>query len=199
MSQALTPQPPDPPAETDLGPDAIIRIWHEDLCGDPDDRRYRGNRRDRAALRRAQKADDAYDVVAFHILRGRLIDKGGWRRHSDDVFARVAIALAPIDRDAVSEEPRYRLGIGRALGRACAEKEGDKPRVSEDRVRLMLNTDNPDHFLRLLRGCIGLLKRGAECVAPVVDIAEVMAAWHYPQSRASVRRRIFIGYFENLV
>ncbi|WP_029011300.1 type I-E CRISPR-associated protein Cse2/CasB [Azospirillum halopraeferens] len=142
-----------------------IRDWHRTL---------RDQRGDRAALRRAQTVDDVYGVLAFHHLLRRLDTM------PPDAAARVAIAVAELDGDSGRTARRP----GGALGRDLAA-------LSADRLRLLCTAEEPDEFLRLLRGAFQILKRRA----PLADVAAVVADWHYPSGRARVRRELFLSYF----
>lgn len=156
---------------------------------------------DRAALRRAQQVEDAYSVAGFHLLLNWLGEQ-----KPPPVAARIAMVLAHIRQDwteranedepaeaAQAEQPKNRVGT--ELGRSMVLKgPSGKPRVSPERLRLLLSTDEPDQFLRLLRGILGQL----DGKAPVSDVAKVMDAWHSPTWRTTVRRQIFLSYFSML-
>lgn len=160
---------------------------------------------DRAALRRAQQTDDAYGVCSFHLL---LVWLG--KQKPPDVAARIAMALAPIRQDRMEQQAdgnddddpaeapaadQPRSWAGTKLGRCMAAKgPSGAPRISPARVRLLLSTENPDQFLRLLRSILGQL----DGRAPVREVADVMDGWHSPTWRAAIRRRIFLSYFSNV-
>lgn len=170
-------------AATAADRDSVVSDWHAEL-------QERQNRGDRAALRRAQTVDDVYGVVAFHQLLRRLGSS-----IAPDTVARLAMALATVDADwAEGEDGAVGKGWGDALGHAAATPKDGKPRVSEDRLRLLLSAEDPDQFLRLARGVIHLLDRKA----PLVDLARVVRAWSQPDNRARVRRQIFLSYFATL-
>ncbi|MCM8738627.1 type I-E CRISPR-associated protein Cse2/CasB [Azospirillum sp. A1-3] len=163
---------------------AAVSGWHATL----QEHHHRG---DRAALRRAQTIDDVYGVIAFHRLL-RCLDPST----APDMAARLAMALATVDQSWTPKEGgQTGAGWGNAFGRAAARFKNGKPRLSEDRLRLLLSAEDPDQFLRLLRGAVHLL--GGK--APLVDLARVVWAWHQPDSRARVRRQIFLSYFATLL
>ena len=153
----------------------LILKWHREL-------QLPLNRGDRAALRRAVAPDDAYRMVAFHGLYGRLAESV----RDDEAVARLALALAE-----VNESTRSAGRTGAALGRALARRKGDRSTVSGDRMRLLATAEDPDQFLRLLRSAIVQLDR----MVPLVDVADVVLDWHRPDRRAEARRQIFLGYF----
>lgn len=164
-------------------------------------------RGDRAALRRAQTVTEACMVPAYHAL---MADARTDRHPEAETVARIAMALATVDTDTDTlkvqtgaaldgdDAPRpnvRRPRTGAALGRAFAVRRPDtgKPRVSGDRLRLICTADDPDEFLRLLRGAIRLLEKEK---APVADIARVVEAWHRPAARDAARRQILLSYFQ---
>ncbi|ACJ00699.1 type I-E CRISPR-associated protein Cse2/CasB [Rhodospirillum centenum] len=149
-------------------------------------------RGDRAALRRAQTVTEACMVPASYALPAALMADARMDRHPEaETVARIAMALATVDEDTGAMAVR----TGAALGRAFAVRRQDtgKPRVSGDRLRLICTADDPDEFLRLLRGAIRLLEKEK---APVADIARVVEAWHRPAARDAARRQILLSYFQ---
>lgn len=159
-----------------------VSDWHTEL----QEPRQRG---DRAALRRAQTVDDAYGVVSFHRLLHRLAETT-----DPEAVARLAIVLAGVERDRPPENGGRTAGWGEAFGRAVAASKDGKPCLSEDRLRLLLSAEDPDQFLRLLRGAVHLL----DGTAPLADLARVVLAWHRPDGRPRIRRQIFLSYFATL-
>jgi CRISPR system Cascade subunit CasB len=183
VTRATVNAPLEGSAATAADRNSAVSDWHAEL-------QERQNRGDRAALRRAQIVDDVYGVVAFHQLLRRL-----GSAIAPDTAARLAMALATVDLDwAPGEDNRIGKSWGDAFGHAAAMPKDGKPRVSEDRLRLLLSAEDPDQFLRLLRGVIHLLERKA----PLIDLARVVRAWHQPHNRARVRRQIFLSYFTML-
>jgi CRISPR system Cascade subunit CasB len=172
----MNPKPDQEKSEADESP---VATWH---------RRLQGNRGDRAALRRAQTIEEAYGIVAFHQLYAWL-----GKQIPDPVVARIAIALAEIDADVKADtEPGHGMPAGAALGQALAMPRNGKPCLSEARLRLLASAEDPDQFLRLLRGALALLDR----TAPLDDVARVVRRWHAPESRPRVRRQLFLSYFQ---
>ncbi|MFC7334751.1 type I-E CRISPR-associated protein Cse2/CasB [Rhodocista pekingensis] len=168
-------------------------------------------RGDRAALRRAQTVTEACMVPASYALPAALMANARTDRHPEaETVARIAMALATVDTDTDTLKVQTgaaldgdddaptpnvrRQRTGAALGRAFAVRRPDtgKPRVSGDRLRLICTADDPDEFLRLLRGAIRLLEEKA----PVADIARVVEAWHRPAARDAARRQILLSYFQ---
>ncbi|MCB9947463.1 MAG: type I-E CRISPR-associated protein Cse2/CasB [Rhodospirillaceae bacterium] len=166
----MNPPAPTAPTASATGP---IHDWH---------RRLQYDRGQRAGLRRAQTIDEVYQVLAFHQL---LAHAGPKLPH--ETAARMAIALAEVDADTSTAPDRW----GAALGRAFATHRHGKPRLSEDRLRLLATAEDPDQFLRLLRGAIQALDRHA----PLQDVADIVRAWHRPASRLQARRQIFLAYY----
>ncbi|MCW2247010.1 CRISPR system Cascade subunit CasB [Azospirillum fermentarium] len=163
------------------GPVPPIARWHADL------QKRKG---DRAALRRAQTIDEVYVVPSFHTLLRRL----GWtlssRTPGDDEIARLAMVLADVEHDTGQPSPRWGDALGRAFG--TPRKDVPKAHVSHARFRQLAATDDLDEFVRLLRGALHLIKHEA----PLLDLAEVVRAWHHPARRQQVRRTLFLAYFE---
>lgn len=154
----------------------IVTRWHAAL-------QKPLNRGDRAALRRASGVGDAYAVPAFGVLYSQL-----GRPSDDTMVARMAIALAEVDRDTGDAGGR----TGSALGRAYAQMRDRRPCMTGERLRLLATAEDPDQFLRLLRGSIDLLKREA----PLRDLARIIRDWHRPDSRERARRQLFLSYFD---
>lgn len=168
------------------GPVSPIPRWHAAL---------QDRKGDRAALRRAQTIDEVYVVPSFHTLLRRL----GWSLNSpaidgwtidDREVARLAMVLADVERDTEQSSPRWGDALGRAFG--TPRKDVPKAHVSHARFRQLAATDDLDEFVRLLRGALHLIKHEA----PLLDLADVVRAWHHPARRQQVRRTLFLAYFE---
>jgi CRISPR system Cascade subunit CasB len=165
--------------------EATLQSWQAALAD------WRG---DRAALRRAQSPDEAFDIGAFQLLCRRL--KLGTDEAKAIRWARVALAVAEIDKDAAGtredggDEESRRVTLGAVL----ATTRDGKPAVSPERLRLMLNTEEPDLFLRLLRGMMTMIDRRA----PVGEVAGLVRRWHFPDGRSIARRRLLLDYHEKL-
>jgi CRISPR type I-E-associated protein CasB/Cse2 len=145
--------------------------WHAAVTDD---------RATRAALRRAQDIDEL-PLAALADLATRTLgrvgdDPAALRRTAQ--LARVALAVGEIDQGTAHD-------LGRALHRA-------RRPLSEDRLRLLLDTPEPDLFVRLLRGALVQVERRA----PVADTALLVWRWHHPDARASARRRLALDYFQ---
>lgn len=174
---------------------------------------------DRAALRRARDPDEALSIRTCAFLYFNLAKHGV----SGDAAARIAMALAVIkeggserpddreeadhteddqgvagsaEKDAASDrDGDGRDRTGEALGKAFAARYNSKPRLSEDRLRLLTSADDPDAFLRLLRSALNLLN--GKAAIPIIDVAETVRLWHFPKARSHVRRRLFLAYFQS--
>ena len=184
----------------------VLRRWHAALAH---------NRGDRAALRRVQDAREMFAIEAFaRLMRYWSLSVRSWdgpEREDDPdlVLARVAAAVAEIeaggadesagddeDGDARPEEGRRFDPVRQTLGGALSVRgaNGKEAAVSPARLRLLAGTDDPDLFLRLLRGLLTLVK-GA---APVADTARIVARWYHPTWRDEARRRLLRHYFANV-
>lgn len=176
---------------------ARLDDWHNSLSG---------NRGDRAALRRGQSADDAFGNYAFHALYNALTKLKF--SQNEMLIARVALAIAEIDKntntnvnirspaetagDDANNAPQMDGHTIHALGQAFAKPGRTRPAlVSSARLRLLANTEDPDMFLRLLRGLIDLLDREA----PVWETACLIRDWHSPGRRARARRQLLLDYY----
>jgi CRISPR system Cascade subunit CasB len=159
---------------------AALRSWHAGLVDD------RGGR---AALRRAQSPDDAFDILAFHRLcRGLNL---GTNEALVTRWAGAALAVAEIDENTEDGDDETRVPT---LGAALAVVRDGQPVISPERVRLLANTEEPDLFLRLLRGMLAMIDRKA----PVAQVADIVRSWHFPDRRAAARRRLLLTYFEKI-
>jgi CRISPR type I-E-associated protein CasB/Cse2 len=162
-------------AVTDAG--TALRKWHEELAR---------KKRSRAALRRSVTVDEALADIETIRLRGVL---GAIHAVRTDSVARIAMAVAWVETDD-----------DRTLGTCFANPRGgrsggrSKP-VSEERVRLLLASPEPNSFLRLMRSNLAIL--GSE--APILRVAEAVHGWGSPGSRQWLRRNIMIDYLEGVI
>jgi CRISPR type I-E-associated protein CasB/Cse2 len=143
------------------------------------------DRSTRAALRRAQNIDDVpLDALADLTTRvvGRVGDDPAAHRRTEQL-ARIALAVGEIDQDVDSR-------LGRLLG--TRRPGSTEPRLSDKRLRLLLDTPEVDLFVRLLRGALVQVERRA----PIVDTALLVWRWHHPDARADARRRLALHYFQ---
>lgn len=175
----------------------VVTGWHAGLVGRD------GNRGARAGLRRCQSADEVFDIPAFYGLHGPLVRLGYVKK--DLIVARIALAVAEIETDLrATGEGEAGAGAGAGdgaddadpgtLGAAFVGPDPNQPRVSPGRLRLLANTEEPDLFLRLLRGMISMIDR----TAPIGDTAETVRNWHYPSSRERARRKLLLSYFTHV-
>ena len=173
----------------------VLCRWHAALAH---------NRGDRAALRRVQDAREMFAIEAFaRLMRHWSLPARRWdepEREDDPdlVLARVAAAVAEIEAggggaSSDSEETAAEGDDRRTLGGALSVRgaSGKDAAVSPARLRLLAGTDDPDLFLRLLRGLLTLVKGEA----PVADTARTVARWHRPAWRDEARRRLLRHYF----
>jgi hypothetical protein len=101
-----------------------------------------------------------------------------------------AVAVAEIDNDGPAFEARERPPPS-AFAEPFAKAVGDGE-IAPARSRLLLSTDDPALFLRLLRGTLSML-RAKRKPAPVVAVAEIVRCWHYPERRAVMRRHLALA------
>ena len=148
----------------------ILAAWHADLLGD---------KGARGALRRARTVDEALITLPMARLRRDLQVGPGLLA---DALGRIAIAVAIIAEDRPDAD----------LGTTFAKPGGGAKPVSEQRVRLLLNTQDVDSFLRQLRSNLAIVKNRA----PVVAVAELVRLWHWPDRRARVRKDLLSAYLE---
>lgn len=130
-------------------------------------------------MRRARSADEVWLEEAYSRLRLPLLPLAGFR---DEALARAAIAVAEICKDTED---------GLAT-RAAASTHGGRPAVSADRIRLMLGAEDPDEFLRLLRGVLAMLDHEVN----LCDVADLVLSSHSPGGRAQNRKRVMLRYYE---
>jgi CRISPR system Cascade subunit CasB len=157
-----------------------IHAWHANL------RNY--EKADRSALARANRPEDAFLVPAFGRLRREILDER-WRAHleANRRLARIAIAVAAIRK---VPEPDESGKEQRSLGRWLAMPYPKT--LSAARLKVLTTADDPDLFLRLLRGSIKLKDDNA----PVIAVAEVMRARHYPTQRRKSKSRLILDWID---
>ncbi|WP_041794691.1 type I-E CRISPR-associated protein Cse2/CasB [Pararhodospirillum photometricum] len=148
----------------------VLKAWHARLADD---------RRARAALRRAQSLDDVWPEEAFSRLRLHLLPLASF---STMALARVAVAVAEVDED-------HEVSLAR---RAASLGVRGKALVSSDRLRLLLGSEDPDEFLRLLRGIVDQIDRQVNVAA----LADLVLSWEHPNGRLWARRTVFLDYYE---
>jgi CRISPR type I-E-associated protein CasB/Cse2 len=174
-----------------------LRSFHRELHDEAADKSSR------AALRRARTPQEAALVPIVGVLR-RTIRREGIKISDDDIDT-AAILAAAIERDQQVSEisadpnvkdvgPRGFTPLGRQLAERLAERNSNGKRVSPERVRLLLSTENIAEFLRLLRSLIDLLDRKA----PVVAIVETARRWSRPAQRQQTRAAIARPYYERI-
>lgn len=147
----------------------ILRTWHSWLLSD---------RGARAALRRARALDDVWMEEAYSRLRLPLLEH---YRVRDEALARAALAVAEVEK--VSDRSFAAC--------AAAESQGGRAPVTAARMRLTLGAEDPDEFLRLLRGLLAMIDGSCD----VRDLAGLVIAWHGPEARSKARRRVMLDYY----
>ncbi|WP_404379518.1 type I-E CRISPR-associated protein Cse2/CasB [Caenispirillum salinarum] len=148
----------------------VLHDWHRWL---------QDNRGARAAMRRARSVDEVWLEEAYSRLRLPLLPLAGFR---DEALARAAIAVAEVSEDTED-------GLA---ARAAASTHRGRAAVSADRIRLMLGAEDPDEFLRLLRGVLAMLDREVN----LCDVADLVLSSHTPGGRAHNRKRVMLRYYE---
>ena len=162
----------------------ILKSWHATITGPT-------NRAARAALRRVGPAEDACLVPAFGELVVRLREAGfRLSTHRALLMAAEAVAVAEIDDDGphadVSERPTIDV-FAEPFAKAVSADE-----IAPARNRLLLSTDDPRMFLRLLRSTLSML-RAKHKPAPVIAIAEIVRSWGDADRRINMRRHIALA------
>lgn len=156
----------------------ILRDWHANLGTDA---------AARAALRRVRETDDAWEVPAYarlvRELRGAGYEVEPWRART---MTAEAVAVAEVGRDERSSEPE-RWGLDLVAERFVKAWKGAA--ISGPRLRVLLGTETPDMFSRLLRGAIGMV-RAAEIGIAVVAVAEIARRHHRADRRVEMRRAV---------
>ena len=110
-------------------------------------------------------------------------------------MAAEAVAVAEIDNDGPAFHPRERppaSEFAEPFAKSVAAAE-----IAPARIRLLLSTENPALFLRLLRGTLSML-RAKRKPAPVVAVAEIVRSWGNPERRAVMRRHLALALAEQL-
>jgi CRISPR type I-E-associated protein CasB/Cse2 len=163
---------------------SILKSWHAIVTGPT-------NRASRAALRRVGAAEDACLVPEYGELVVRLREAGfrlSTRRAL--IMTAEAVAVAEIDHDGPhAEMPEHPAIAAFAEPFAKAVSTDD---IAPARNRLLLSTDDPRMFLRLLRGTLSML-RAKRKPAPVIAVAEVVRSWGDVDRRIDMRRNIALA------
>ena len=164
----------------------ILRNWHAGVT-EP------ASRAARAALRRVGPPEDACLVPEYGELVMSLREAGFPLSTNRAIrMAAEAVAVAEIDDDGpafeVREEPRPPASVF-AEPFAKAVVGGG---IAPARSRLLLSTDDPALFLRLLRGSLSML-RAKRKPAPVVAVAEIVRRWRNIERRAVMRRHLALA------
>lgn len=152
----------------------LIKEWHQELAHD------RGGR---AALRRAVDVSDAFDAEPFLRLCVRAMRhfRNADRERLAERLAPIALAVAEIDVDDPGLSP----------GRAFANTAGRGKALTGGRLKLLAGTEEPELFLRLLRGAIAQTGRRQSVLAT----AELVRRWQMPPHvRERARRRLILDY-----
>jgi len=164
----------------------ILRNWHAGVT-EP------ASRAARAALRRIGPPEDACLVPEYGELVLRLREAGFRLSTSRAIrMTAEAVAVAEIDDDGpafeVREEPRPSASVfAEPFAKAVGGAE-----IAPARSRLLLSTDDPLLFLRLLRGTLSML-RAKRKPAPVVAVAEIVRRWRNFEQRAVMRRHLALA------
>ncbi len=163
-------------------PHRIVAHWHGQLLRD---------RGARAAIRRAQTWDGVLTVPAFLDLYRRIHTAG--IRMRPEVLGRIGLAVAEIEPRETSAEGQadaYELRPGRVFGRP--RRGESRAPVSFGRLRRLVETEEPDLFVRLLRAAL----TQAEGEGHPAHVSRLVHAWHFPAGRLSARRRLLLDYAE---
>jgi CRISPR type I-E-associated protein CasB/Cse2 len=195
----------------------VLLAFHRELYGTGADKAGR------AALRRARTPEEAALVPVVGILRRSIRDsrimmrdddietaamlaaaiQTDWlpsKMHSADSIVSREDTVSVNDEEAASNsehegsERRGYAPLAQALAARLATPNADRRRVSPERVRLVLSTENEAEFLRLLRGLIDLLDR----TAPIVAVIETARRWGRPGRRVETRAAIARNYYRQI-
>jgi hypothetical protein len=101
-----------------------------------------------------------------------------------------AVAVAEIDDDGPAFD-----ASGQQLPSAFAEpfaRAVGAGEIAPARSRLLLSTEDPALFLRLLRGTLSML-RAKRKPAPVVAVAEIVRRWRISEQRVVMRRHLALA------
>ena len=167
----------------------ILKNWHAGVI-EP------AGRAARAALRRVGPAEDACLVPEYGELVMRLRSAGFPLSTSRAIrMTAEAIAVAEINDDGPAVEETQRptaSAFAEPFAKAVVSGE-----IAPPRIRLLLSTDDPALFLRLLRGTLSML-RAKRRPAPVVAVAEIVRRWRDIERRAEMRRHLALAFAEHL-
>jgi CRISPR type I-E-associated protein CasB/Cse2 len=167
----------------------ILRSWHAGV-NEP------ASRAARAALRRVGSAEDACLVPEFGELVMRLRAAGFPLSTSRAMrMTAEAVAVAEIDNDGPAFEVRERpspTAFAEPFAKAVVGGE-----IAPARSRILLSTDDPALFLRLLRGTLSMLRTKRK-PAPVVAVAEIVRRWRNSEQRADMRRHLALALADHL-
>jgi CRISPR type I-E-associated protein CasB/Cse2 len=162
----------------------ILRNWHAGVTDQT-------SRAARAALRRVGPAEDACLVPEYGELVLRLREAGFQLSTSRAMrMTAEAVAVAEIDDDGPGYEVRQTSpasAFAEPFAKAVVGGE-----IAPARTRVLLSTDDPALFLRLLRGTLSML-RAKRKPAPVVAVAEIVRRWRDPDRRAEMRRHLALA------
>jgi CRISPR type I-E-associated protein CasB/Cse2 len=162
----------------------ILRNWHAQLT-------HPASRAARAALRRVGPAEDACLVPEYGELVLRLREAGFPLSTTRAIrMTAEAVAVAEIDEDG----PVFKERDGprtSAFAEHFAKAVGGGE-IAPARSRLLLSTDDPALFLRLLRGSLSML-RAKRKPAPIVAVAEIVRRWTNTERRAVMRRHLALA------
>jgi CRISPR type I-E-associated protein CasB/Cse2 len=162
----------------------ILRNWHAGVS-EP------ASRAARAALRRVGAAEDACLVPEYGELVMHLRAAGFQLSTSRAIqMTAEAVAVAEIDDDSSTFEVPERPPPS-AFAEPFAKAVGGGE-IKPARSRLLLSTDDPALFLRLLRGTLSML-RAKRKPAPVVAVAEIVRCWRNSERRAVMRRHLALA------
>jgi CRISPR type I-E-associated protein CasB/Cse2 len=162
----------------------ILRSWHAGVTAP-------ASRAARAALRRVGPAEDACLVPEYGELVLRLREAGFPLSTNRAIqMSAEAVAVAEIDDDGPVLEVRE--GQSPSAFAEPFAKAVSGGEVAPARSRLLLSTDDPVLFLRLMRGTLSML-RAKHKPAPVVAVAEIVRRWRNPERRAVMRRHLALA------
>lgn len=87
--------------------------------------------------------------------------------------------------------------VALSFAHALRGPDRSRPLVSPARARLLLQTDEFEPFLRLLRGMLGMIRAKGQPVSAVA-VAEIVRSWRDPDRRALMRRHIALALADDL-
>jgi len=146
----------------------VLRAWWTEMAQE---------RGDRAELRRVQSVHQTAFVPIFHRLWGRLqrAECKVW----PESLARVVCLLAHVREDS----PKL------SLGRQMATQNGAGPTVSQDRVRRILDEEDPDSAAVMLRDALSQLRGRVN----LCDLANTAYWW-----TERTRKNLAYEYYANV-